>query len=142
MFLHFSTTHMYIIETINLRNEVYQPHKQRMYHYICLQHGNLSTTGCVCVCVCVTIHQSVQYVQIMVMFLMLNIYSSPTRPTCLNCFWIVICSYFHPTTPHQQPFVVIPHLCLTCSPSPLLVRNLIHLDVAHTCPPPASAAHI
>ena len=73
---------------------------------------------------------------------MLNTYSSLTRPTFLNSFWIILYSFLHPTIPHQYPFVIIALLCLIRSPPSIPAWNAVHLDVVHTLPPPAYAARL
>ena len=65
--------------------------------------------------------------------------SAPPVSTVSGSFYFLPPSY-HP--PHQQPFVVAApfSVCSTRSPPPLPVWNTVHLNVAHTRHPPASAA--
>ena len=44
MLLNLSTNHMQMSELINYSKVVYQPHKEKMYHYLEEIYGNLYTT--------------------------------------------------------------------------------------------------
>ena len=71
-----------------------------------------------------------------------NFYSRPWCLTCLNHFYIFLDYPILPPPPHQQPFIVVTPLHSNSSPPHLPERNAIHLDVAHTCHPQASAARL